>query len=262
MFLANQFRIIALAIAVLVITPLLIIVGGASVGALSSFGNDKESAQPAPVPRLSQEMRSQLNTALAPEFPIQFDTAGNPFTDRTGVSAGKNSGSPVVSENRVGEITGRFPGMVRNQSGQIPPVIQNIGRSVNQLPGNSLSQLQIQNTPPVPVIKTEDLLRERKRDQRLGKKVEPSSSLYSIDELRPYGIVGTEQKNRVKLFAASTKDRFSVSRGTRFRDGVIEAISNEGVQFRKDNGQTVFVRWLKNTKSGDDDSTASLPRLP
>lgn len=264
----NRFLLAALLAAVALGTMVLTVAGGLAVSAVGFFGASPKAAATAPLPSPPPEnLRGELNSALAPELPFNFDAVGNPTADKSGVAlaAGKTGGSlPSVAVTTA-------------PVNQLVPVNQSVSDSrVVRFPKNTLLKPgEAMVAPPLdpngypsplpnsqlPLSGTSELLKERRRQIKLGQEVAPLASYYRIDELRPYGVVGSGNRNQVKLFAPATGTRFSVSGGTRFRDGTIEAIGDEGVSFRRDNGEVVFYRWMKNQGKKSEDSPADAPLL-
>jgi len=236
----NRFLIALLFTGVASGTILLTAIVGFALSTVGSYGVKPAPVSPAPIPRLSENLRGELNSAMAPEFPFNFDTVGNPFADTSGVSLAVNrevpvSGTTVTGGNPAPATLNPFP---KDGFPKTAPMPTPNYPSGNQSP----NPITVMPNNQLPV----ELLKERQRQAKLGKDVPTLASYYSIDELRPYGVVGSGTSNKVKLFAPATNSRFAVSRGTRFRDGTIESIGDEGVSFRRDNGEVVFNRWMKN----------------
>lgn len=256
----NYYYILGICLACAMASVLMVAVGGFALSAFGSFGKTEMAVAPAPFPRLTDGLQAQLNTALVPEFPFAFQADGNPFADKSGVSgvslAGKQSNPTPVLRDVVGNSN-------INASGVKPPVLAQMPPFANPFGEQPAPPAPMPNLVPVkpPVIDTKELVAERQRQIKLGQSAPSLSSVYGIDDVKPYGIVGSGSSNRVKLYSAATGARFSVARGARFRDGTIESISNEGVTFRRDGGDTVVSRWVKNTGDKTDKADAPIIRV-
>ncbi len=256
----NYYYILGICIASAMATVLMTAVGGFALSASGSFGKTEMAVTPAPFPRLTDGLQAQLNTALVPEFPFAFQADGNPFADKSGVSGVSSSGKQGNPIPVLRDVVGNSN---INSSGVKPPVLPQLPPLSNPF-GEQLTPLApLPNLPPVrpPPIDTKELAAERQRQIRLGQPAPPLPSIYGIDDVKPYGIVGSGSTNRVKLYSAATGERFSVVRGTRFRDGTIESISNEGVTFRRTSGEVVVNRWVKNTGDKTDQTDAPIMRV-
>lgn len=264
----KRYFVVGLMTAAILATILLTVIAGLGLSVAASFSKKEETVQPEPIPRLEASLRGELNSALAPEFAFSFDQSVNPFADKTGVSqlAGGNKtpsanqvfNLPLPNATVVSKVSpvippSRIPGA--NFSPGVPPSIQpmpDLGVPINgQFPSRSAE------------VDTDQLLRERQRQIKLGKTDVPTvHSLFSIDNIKPYGIVGSGTNNRVKFYATDGGGgtRFAVGRNARFRDGTLESVEDEGVRFRRDNGETVLIRWEKN-KSRDRANGADAPIL-
>ncbi|MCY7375269.1 MAG: hypothetical protein LH472_04775 [Pyrinomonadaceae bacterium] len=255
----NYYYILGICLASALATVLMAAVGGFALSAFGSFGKTETAVTPAPFPRLTDGLQAQLNTALVPEFPFAFQADGNPFADKSGVSdvslSGKQSNPTSVLRDVVGNSN-------INSSGVKPPVLPQMPPLSNPF-GEQLAPPPPPNLVPVkqPPIDTKELVAERQRQIKLGQPAPSLPSVYGIDEVKPYGIVGSGSNNRVKLYSAATGARFSVASGTRFRDGTIDSISNEGVTFRRNSGETVVSRWVKNTGDKTDQPDAPIMRV-
>lgn len=251
----NRFFFAGLLIAVMLVTVILTAIGGLAVSAAAGGSDqDTQPAHPAPIPRDSEKLRSDLNKAFNPEFAFNFEAVGNPFADKTNVSSAQIADQPnlpgqipvnMLAGGRLIQPPAQFPRSSMPYA-MMPNVLQS---SPSPVAGSQLAP-NIPTAPPA--VDTKELVRERNRSIKLGRSVRDIASLFSIDEVRPYGTIGSGDTNYVKLYAKSTQDRLTVGRGTRFRDGVIEAISDEGVIFRRDDGKTVFSKWLRSTKAESD----------
>ena len=249
----------ALLAAVLTGSLLLTLLAGFVLSTAAGIGAEKPPVEPAPIPHLSDNLRGELNSAYAPEFPFNFDAASNPFADKSGVSVTAGSSAAAAAGSSAlppPPVAGGFS--LRPNGAGIPPGLYPAPSPISGA-GGRLPQ-------PPPLLSAEaaappvaDLLKERQRSIKLGRNVAPLASFFSIDDLRPYGIVGSGDNNRVKLFAPSTKDRFSVARGTRFRDGTIISFSDESVSYRRDNGEVTLKRWMKNLQTAP---SANQPDAP
>ncbi len=264
MFFNHRFLTIGLFVAACILTSFAVVFGFFLVEAVGFYGTRQPAVAPANFPHLSQDLRNNLNGALSPEFPFNFETVGNPFADKTGVS-GKTTferGSTLVppsapvstAKNGFQNISPLMPvKMGGTNSGFLPPP--------NPINMNSSSVPQ-----PVVISRSDpkELLAERNRQLRQGKEVGDVASIYSVDDVRPIGVVGSGTRNRVLLYAPSTGQTFSVGRGTRFRDGSIEAFDNEGAQFRRLDGSIVNNRWMKTSEKSPlrEDADAPFLRVP
>lgn len=241
----NRFYIAALLGAVFIITILLTVSGGAAAAALASDGTDPAGAlAAAQIPQLSTNLRNELNSALSPEFSFDFEAVGNPFADKSGVSLAVSQPSGAVG-GQPGRMTA-YP-----KQGMMPPAGFPANLPSHAAMGQPKSGIPNAMQPPpssaLPAVQTNtsELVKERQRDIKLGRPAPPLASLYAIDDLYPYGVVGSGSTNKVKLYNPETKMRFAVAKGTRFRDGTVESIGDEGVKFRRTGGETVFKRWMK-----------------
>ena len=253
----NRFFTIAIFVAVCLLTSVLTVFGSFIVDAVSSYGKDKTEVAPASYPHLAQNLQNDLNSALSPQFSFNFDTADNPFADKTGVSLAVNEkqNMPVGNNGQIQPTVlpkGAFP-----TSTQVVPV-QTFGN--NQVMPNNTNVPQ-PVVPTLPVSDSKTLLAERNRQIRQGLEVGDLSAIYSIEDVRPIGMIGSGDKNRVWLYSPSTKQTFSVRKGTHFRDGTIETVNKEGVEFRRNDGTTANTRWMKNSEKSKDDADAPILRV-
>lgn len=258
----NRFFTIGIFAAVCVLTSVLTVFGSFVVDAVSNFGKDEKEVVPASYPRLAQNLQNDLNGALSPEFPFNFESAGNPFADKTGVSlaVGDKQNTPVG--NNTGGLM-PIPVQAKNSfpnGNQMPIPVQSFGNNPNMtnMPNPVMTP---QPVPTVPAVDSKALLAERNRQIRQGIEVGDLSAIYSIDDVRPIGMIGSGDRNRVWLYSPSTKQTFSVRKGTRFRDGVIESVNKEGVEFRRDNGTVANSRWMKNSEKSNADADAPILRV-
>lgn len=262
MFSSRYFGIILTA-AVLIGSLVLTVFAGYVLSTVAGLSAETPPVEAAPIPHLSDNLRGDLNAAFTPEFPFDFDTASNPFADKSGVSLTVgNAGDTAPSDSSLPANFNRPPlsaGSYPSHSNVIPPVYP----GANVPPSAVIPNGTLNNGFAAPPVNTADLVKERQHSIKLGKTVPPLASLYGIDELRPYGVVGSGNENRVKLFAPSTNDRFSVARGTRFRDGTIVSFGDESVSYRRDSGELVVKRWIKNlrTATGVNQPDAPLLRI-
>lgn len=262
----KRFFVAGLAMAATFATLLLTVIAGMTLSAAASFSKTEAPAPPPPIPRLATNLRGELNTALSPEFAFNFDTAGNPFDDKTGVSlatrGNKNTAASANQNLNFPDSTGsstppKISSSVPTNRISVQPFPVGISPPQTGQPTGAVMPIE-RNLPTTAAIDTNQLVRERQRQIRLGEKDVPDlPSLYSIDEVRPYGVVGSGTINRVKLYSPTTGQRFSVVKGTRFRDGSIESIGDEGVSFRRLSGELVFSRWAKNKDKSYQDGKVS-----
>lgn len=248
--------------AILLISAVLTTVGTLAVSAFAARDQNAETPQIVPASQLSDSLRANYNLAMANSVDFNFAGANSPFVDKTNVSAetkqpaqspmGAASGFPQTAVNRP------FPSMPGAPSGAV------MGVPSQTLPAQNVPQNpQLPGVPAAPPVdETKALLRERTRAVRLGKPVSDLAEVYAIDDVRPFGIVGSGETNFIKLYAPATSERFRVGRGSRLRDGVLVGISDNGVSFRRDSGAVVVVPFIKNIKSSDkSDQEAIAPRL-
>jgi hypothetical protein len=264
MLFKNRFFTIGILVAVCVLTSVATVFGAFIMDAVSSYGKDKTEVAPASYPHLSENLQNQLNLALSPEFPFDFETAGNPFADKTGVSlaVGDNKSLLPVGNNGQTQL-GQIPRTVLPNGSQVMP-LQNFNQPTQPtitIKGTNINPfdtvLPVENT-----VDSKQLLQERNRQIRQGLEVGDLSGIYSINDVRPIGMIGSGDKNRVWLYSPKTKQRFSVRKGTRFRDGTIEGVTKEGVDFRRNDGTVANSRWMKNSElSKDNDADAPLLRV-
>lgn len=252
----NRYLTIGIFAGLLVITSLVVTFGGFVVEAVSSYAKDKQEVAPANYPHLAQNLQNDLNVAMSPEFPFDFDSAGNPFADKTGLSIDAAKGN-AVSSNIGLPMSGKNP----SSTGGSPVMpIQQIGGVIGSMPVPTPAA----GPPPAAVVSSVDsgaLLQERNRQIRQGKDVGDVAAIYSVDEVRPIGIIGTGDRNRIWLYSPSTKQTFTVRRGSRLHDGTIESVGSEGVEFRRDNGTVAFSRWMKNSQKSPAGENADAPLL-
>lgn len=234
--------------------------GAAVYGAIARYGEPERQMPPADFPRLAENLQAELNKSFYPEFAFAFDKVGNPFADKSNVSSAVTAptaapnqiilpagGSPSSAQLPVPRPFGNTPPPAGfNQSAGSPPT------SVNTqiIPaGNRTAPVGTAPAPSAAPFSTDSkkLLAERNRLIRQGAAVGDLSAIYSIADVRPIGIIGTGNKNKIWLYAPSTKQTFSVRQNTRFADGIIEAVTDEGVTFRYDNGTVETVRWMRNS---------------
>lgn len=258
----NRYFVLGLLVATTMATIFLTAIVGLAWSAIGSMGAKDAPAPNAPIPHLSENLRGELNSALTPEFPFNFDTVGNPFADTSGVSLAVSKTSPNSAvgmsmlpngSSQIAAFPGQGAAAVRpafprgGQRQGVMPMPNYTGGVMPQAMQNIPNMVAANNQPaPNAGNETSELIKERQRQVKLGREVPALASFYSIDDLRPYGIVGSGDNNRVKLISTSTKARFPVASGTKFRDGTIVGISDEGVSFRRGSGEVVVKRWMKN----------------
>ena len=228
-------------------------IGATVIGALiydlvGSSGKQNAEVAPAPFPRLAQNLQNYLNTALSPEFPFNFDMTGNPFADASGVNleAKKTENLPL---GKTLPTPTQLPKIVSSTPANNIPLATQMFGNQNQ-PNGTVTPLP---TPtPTPAIDSNTLLAERNRRLRQGEDVGDLSLIYSIDDVKPIGVIGSGKQNRIWLYSPTTKKTFSVAKGTRFRDGSIEGITADGVEFRREDGKSLAVRWSKEGYKADE----------
>ena len=220
------------------------------------FTRKKEApVQPATYPRLAQELQGQVHEAMSPIFPFTFEQPEEPFTDKTGLSLTAPGAAKTPSNIEALRSGLAAPPLALPRS--FPTSGPSFAAPVTPPP-----TLAPPPTPtPTPKVDVKQLLAERQRQIRQGEKVGPLAALYSVEEVRPIGIIGSGSRNRVWLYDPDTNQRFTVQRGEAFRDGTLEAVNSEGVVFRHSNGKISTARWMKNSEMPTDTAAADAPLL-
>lgn len=221
--------------------------------------SDGKKLQPVPAdyPRLSADLRSQLDGGG--DLPVEaqtvgFDTANNPFSDRT------NLANLAAAKNN--QVNGSFNNpVVAPGANVLPPMPNNPGGKTVFAQSPTVSA--VPNMPPnIPVGNSDETLnlyRQRQRDRLNGQTDNgKSSEIYSIDEVRPLGVTGRGDKREILFYSPTTKQTFTAPRGSRFRDGEMEDVNETGVSFRKTDRSQVTTKWARNAagaKTADADTT-------
>lgn len=244
----NRLLNICIFLGVIVGTVAITAIGALILDLVVSSGTQNANVTPAGFPRLSQNLQNELNTAMSPEFPFNFDMTGNPFADASGVNleAKKPENLPL---GKTLPTLAQLPKIVSNTPANNIPLATQIFGNQNQ------PNVTVMPTPiptPTPAIDSNALLAERNRRLRQGEDVGDLSLIYSIDDVKPIGVIGSGKQNRIWLYSPSTKKTFSVAKGTRFRDGSIEGITADGVEFRREDGKSLAVRWSKEGYKADE----------
>ena len=205
---------------------------------------ESETTDAAAIPQISASLQGEINGALSPEFPFNFESAENPFLDPTGVSLGTGKTAAFVQTNPaalpVG--TGRPIGTGIAPAAYYP----------NYQPPNAVPS-PTPNTSVRPQISGESLIKQRlerlNKLKKSGQSVPSLASAFTIDDIRPYGSIGSGDFNLVKLYSISTGTRFSVPNGTRFFDGKVVGMNTRGVFFERDSGERIFLPFITETNT-------------
>lgn len=224
---------------VFVLTVGLTVIAGYLIEKLANSAAITLSIDPS-YPRLSEKLQQDLNSAHAPEMPFNLASAKNPFgylptweTQNSKDSSKENSkDSKMISSPAITPVTTPVVTPVSLAKADSNPVVNPTPTTVNQ-------------------PDSRQLLLERQKQIKQGQQVKDLSSIYSIDEVRPIGIIGSGNKNKVWLYAPNTKQRFTVHQGASFRDGILEQIRDTGLLFRRSDGTIVQAQWVKNKELQD-----------
>lgn len=253
----NRLLTVCIFLGVCVVTIVTTVIGALIFDLLSGSNKAEAEVVPASFPRLAQNLQGELNTAMSPEFPFNFDMTGNPFKDASGVSfeAKNTENSPLGKKDNPLTLPPKI--VNKTPSNSTPLSVQMFGNQ-NQ-PNNGLAPLP---TPiPTPGPDANALLADRNRKIRQGEEVGDLPMIYSVEDVKPIGIIGSGNKNRIWLYSPTTKQTFSVAKGTRFRDGAVEGVNSDGVVFKREDGKEISVRWSKEGYKGDDPNSPFL-RVP
>jgi type II secretory pathway component GspD/PulD (secretin) len=166
----------------------------------------------AAIPRLPADTETKLNAALYPEASAPANIA-DPFVDRAGLNAKAASSAPFLTPRVTTPVS------------LAPSVPDRLAR---------LSQWQ-----------------QSVRAAVAGDNPLPSmSSAYLINELSPTGRLELGNERGVWFYLESERRTISAGIGTKFYDGTLVGVNDEGAQFKTGSGQVKLVPWARKDTFG------------
>jgi hypothetical protein len=253
----STFKLYSTLLLLFVITVVVTILVGVAWSVVSfAAEGDIPKAQAPAFPQLAADWQKQIDVAMSPSAAGIADVT-NPFVDRRGISgkvdSGVNAPAAPVSSNvpapRMRNVFVPGGGNVRSiPSPVFPPA------------GAQTAVVAVEPALTDNAGFLNEQMSEQERRALRGDKLLPVTEIYGISDLRPLGGVGAGRRREVLFDSPVTKQSFSVPVGTRFRDGVLESVSDDGVFFRRADGSTLFRSWATGSGSGKNtDKGVSLP---
>jgi len=202
---------------------------------------------------IDPKIEQNLSKVVEAESDELETAAKDPFLDRGGISGlVKNSGTGFSTLNRFSN--GQAP-----TSSTVSSVKSNSGANTGSIKSTSQPASNNSSAPgsaPVKPIElnTKDRLQIWKERARFGNMGAPSPSIFAITDLIPVGVVdGGNGDKEVMFFSESANKTFSFPIGTRFYDGWLINILDEGVVF-SDGARvrpvTVLKSWGRGIRTG------------
>lgn len=198
-------------------------------------------------PKIEQNLSSVVESSESDEE--KRPVAKDPFLDRGGISGlVKGSGGSFSPLNRFS--SGRNPASSSVASAGSTPR-KSTGKSNTEINRSSISSSSNGRAPVKPKeLSTKDRLQIWEQRARFGDMSAPSPTIFAITDLIPVGVVdGGSGEKEVIFFSESANKTFSFPVGTRFYDGWLVNILDEGVVF-SDGGKMRPVTILKSWGRG------------
>jgi hypothetical protein len=228
---------------------------------LEEYGSDESPSSTTAVMPIEPKIESDLAKVLAFEPIPNPPEIKDPFSDKGGISSNAKTAQGNFAQANLPTVS--LPSPVKNSGGGngdgasdrriiIPgreALAANSPQQNFQLVSGDKQEKPI-NSLASPEA-TKERIRLREERLRAGQDGGPPSSVFSVDDLLPVGIVsGGNEQLEVIVYSQAMAQTYSFPIGTRFLDGWLVEWKPEGVGFAhaNENGAVYLKTWARSVK--------------